>query len=245
MKQYFIPVLERNNKTIVFDTYYKAEKDIERRYNCMKLTEHSWVYCYFTEGFCNELLNKPARVMWVGDYSDKTPRVSADGTYTKINQYSYYILHYPKEDIYNEVNINESDYRAYEEYKNAVDRRKERMAIYENALQEITFERKPYVNYNSEFNSIDKFIYNITRNEYIDMSTYIKRSMIYIREDGRADCLHPLPILTSTSNGRGSGDYYGVNEDYAGRWCYDEIIIYEDKKQISNKAVELVVTFKE
>ena len=86
MGQYFIPVLERNDKTTIFDSYYKTKEDTKRQYNAMKLTEHSWVYNEYTEGLCNKLLNKPARVMWVGDYSEEAPRVSADGTSTKINQ---------------------------------------------------------------------------------------------------------------------------------------------------------------
>ena len=67
----------------------------------------------------------------------------------------------------------------------------------------------------------------------------------HFKVKGYVDCLHPLPILTSTSNGQGSGDYYGINEDYAGRWCYDEIVVYNDKKKIPDTATELVVTFNE
>ena len=245
MGQYFIPVLERNDKTTVFDTYYKSKEDTEKQRNFMKLTEHSWVYNEYIEGFCNKLLNKPARVMWAGDYSDDTPRVSADGTTTKINQYVYYILHKSKKDIYKKVKQNDSRYRTYAEYKEAVDRRKERITAYENARGKMNFERKPYINYNGKFNSTNKFIYNISRNEYIDMNTYIKRSMESIDDKGYVDCLHPLPILTATSNGQGSGDYYGINEDYAGRWCYDEIVVYNDKKKIPDTATELVVTFNE
>ena len=174
MGQYFIPVLERNDKTTVFDTYYKSKEDTEKQYNFMKLTEHSWVYNYFTEGLCNKLLNKPARVMWVGDYSDNTPRVSADGTSTKINQYTYYMLHNPKKEIYEKVKRNDPWYLNYAEYEKAVKDRKERTTAYEDAREKINFERKPYVNYNGKFNSTNKFIYNISRNEYIDMSTYIK-----------------------------------------------------------------------
>ena len=103
MGQYFIPVLERNDKTTVFDNHFKVKGDTEKQLNFMKLTAHSWVNNEYTEGFCNKLLNKPARVMWVGDYSDNTPRVSADGTSTKINQYVYYMLSNPKKDIYEKV----------------------------------------------------------------------------------------------------------------------------------------------
>ena len=245
MGQYFIPVLERNGKTTIFDNHFKVKGDTEKQRNFMKLTEHSWVHGEYIEGFCNKLLNKPARVMWVGDYSDDTPRVSADGTTTKINQYVYYMLSNPKKDIYEKVKQNDSWYRTYEEYEKAVNDRKERITAYENEKEKMNCERKPYINYNGKFNSTDKFIYNITRNEYIEMNTYVKRSMEDVSSEGYIRCLHPLPILTSTSNGQGSRDYYGINEDYAGRWCYDEIVIYSDKKKIPDTATELVVTFNE
>ena len=245
MGQYFIPVLERNGKTTVFDNHFKVKGNTEKQLNPMKLTAHSWVYNEYTEGFCNKLLNKPARVMWVGDYSDKTPRVSADGTSTKINQYVYYMLSNPKKDIYEKVKRNNPWYINYADYEKAVKDRKERTTAYEDAREKINFERKPYINYNGKFNSTNKFIYNISRNEYIDMSTYIKRSMEDVSSEGYISCLHPLPILTSTSNGQGGGDYYGINEDYAGRWCYDEIVVYNDKKKIPDTATELVVTFNE
>ena len=155
------------------------------------------------------------------------------------------MLSNPKKDIYEKVKQNDSWYRTYEEYEKAVDRRIKRIKDYENAKEKMNFERKPYINYNGKFNSTNKFIYNISRNEYIDMSTYIKRSMESIDDKGYVDCLHPLPILTATSNGQGGGDYCGINEDYAGRWCYDEIVVYNDKKKIPDTATELVVTFNE
>ena len=75
MGQYFIPVLERNDKTTVFDNQFKVKGNTETQRNFMKLTEHSWVNDEYTEGFCNKLLNKPARVLtnkWWKDNFDVT-----------------------------------------------------------------------------------------------------------------------------------------------------------------------------
>ena len=171
MGQYFIPVLERNDKTTVFDNQFKVKGDTETQRNFMKLTEHSWVYKEYTEGFCNKLLNKPARVMWVGDYSDNTPRVSADGTSTKINQYVYYMLSNPKKDIYEKVKQNNPWYRTYAEYKKAVNDRKERITNY---VKEYSFEQlveksiedsSILITYYIVTASIIKLIDKITENE--------------------------------------------------------------------------------
>ena len=36
-------------------------------------------------------------------------------------------------------------------------------------------------------------------------------------------CLHPLSLLTALGNGKGGGDYHGINEDLIGYWAFDEI----------------------
>ena len=51
MGQYFIPVLERNDKTTVFDNHFKVKGNTEKQLNFMKLTEHSWVNDEYTEAF--------------------------------------------------------------------------------------------------------------------------------------------------------------------------------------------------
>lgn len=40
-------------------------------------------------------------------------------------------------------------------------------------------------------------------------------------------CIHPLPILTAVGNGKGGGDYFGINEKDVGSWCWD-LISLED-----------------
>jgi hypothetical protein len=37
--------------------------------------------------------------------------------------------------------------------------------------------------------------------------------------------IHPLPLLTNESNGRGGGDYSGVNEELCGTWARDIISV--------------------
>ena len=35
--------------------------------------------------------------------------------------------------------------------------------------------------------------------------------------------VHPLPLLCADGNGRGGGDYHGINENMVGAWAYDRI----------------------
>ena len=49
MGQYFIPVLERNDKTTVFGNQFKVKGSTETQRNFMKLTEHSWVHGEYIE----------------------------------------------------------------------------------------------------------------------------------------------------------------------------------------------------
>lgn len=58
------------------------------------------------------------------------------------------------------------------------------------------------------------FIINLTKKEYIQLNKLI---------DDWDVC--PVPILTSVGNGRGLGDYRGVNEDKAGIWAGDTILV--------------------
>lgn len=82
-----------------------------------------------------------------------------------------------------------------------------------------------------------KFLVNHDKKLYIDMDKYIEKNS----DDGWA--IHPLPLLTSVSNGRGGGDYCGINEDSVGAWEWDKLSVEDDvdKSQYN----ELNVSFKE
>ena len=55
--------------------------------------------------------------------------------------------------------------------------------------------------------------------------------------------IHPLPLLCADGNQRGSGDYYGSNEELVGLWAYDRIGVGNEIP--SDFKTELIVTFKE
>ena len=75
-----------------------------------------------------------------------------------------------------------------------------------------------------------KFLVNHTKKEYINCTTYYDRSSEKYFGDNY-DCIHPLPLLTVIGNGRGGGDYRGINMEYVGRWCMDAISIENNQPE--------------
>ena len=63
------------------------------------------------------------------------------------------------------------------------------------------------------------YLVNHSKRQYIDYATALK--------DDSGNRLDPLPILTAEGNGRGQGDYYGINRELAGIWARDIISIEE------------------
>ena len=58
-----------------------------------------------------------------------------------------------------------------------------------------------------------KYIVNYTKREYIEIPKYRPKSWD----------IHPLPLLCCDGNGKGSGDYRGINMNKVGIWAYDRI----------------------
>ena len=71
----------------------------------------------------------------------------------------------------------------------------------------------------------DKFVVNLSKNEYVDMAKYIAITKV----DNYDLQVHPLPLLTAVGNGRGGGDYSGSSMDYVGSWAGDTIIVTDSK----------------
>lgn len=58
------------------------------------------------------------------------------------------------------------------------------------------------------------FFVNHSKREYIDMRKFHR--------------YHPIPLLTAEGNGRGGGDYRGLNEEYVGIWARDTLSVEEE-----------------
>ena len=77
-----------------------------------------------------------------------------------------------------------------------------------------------------DFSLDGKYLVNHDKKQYIDMDKYIEMN------DADGWVVHPLPLLTCTSNQRGGGDYYGSDSDSVGTWEWDTISIEDDKQTL-------------
>jgi hypothetical protein len=65
-----------------------------------------------------------------------------------------------------------------------------------------------------------RYVINHDKKEFVDKNNLIKDSEGY--------CIHPLPLLTCNSNGRGGGDFRGESP-LVGKWAYDLISVSSKK----------------
>ena len=75
MGQYYYPtILREKNKRFYSEEFYSHDYD-----NGLKLTEHSYCGNHFVETIMAQLLNKPGRLAWLGDYHN-------DGDFAELNE---------------------------------------------------------------------------------------------------------------------------------------------------------------
>ena len=76
------------------------------------------------------------------------------------------------------------------------------------------------------------YLINDTKRTYIDMKQYFEKAPHAFRNwnDGEKWVIHPLPLLTASSNGMGGGDYNGeLGSDAVGTWCNDALYSGKEK----------------
>lgn len=172
MGQYYLPIIRRTTAKgrTKNESIYSHDFD-----NGLKLMEHSWVGNNFVNVVCNDIIDKPARIIWLGDYTE---------TYDAPEGF-------PRD--------------KYRTLMKCWSRQKSTKRFITKGNQEFDWNKQ-------------WFLVNASKKCYIDMKNYI--------EDATAEgwCIHPLPLLTCSSNGKGGGDYYSWNMSDVGSWCND--IIY-------------------
>lgn len=83
---------------------------------------------------------------------------------------------------------------------------------------------------------------NYTKNEYIDLSK-LKRT-----KENEGWVVSPLSLMVACGNGRGGGDYYGVNDFMVGIWAFDKVGIVTEAEEIKHFKLhfkEVIPNFKE
>ena len=78
----------------------------------------------------------------------------------------------------------------------------------------------------------NKYIINYDKKEYVKLP----------KSNPKKWDIHPLPLLCADGNGRGGGDYNGINQNMVGIWAYDHIGV---DNEIPFGFKELKVNFKE
>lgn len=73
---------------------------------------------------------------------------------------------------------------------------------------------KKELKYDCESNTNARFLVNEDKKEYVDLWNVVSVDEL---------TLHPLPLLTAEGNGKGGGDYYGIDNHYVGTWARDFI----------------------
>lgn len=92
------------------------------------------------------------------------------------------------------------------------------------ALQDPNRKEIDIGNTNPDFSLINKFLVNTTKQEFINCTTYYN-----CNHDVDDWYIHPLPLLTAVGNGKGGGDYFGVNNELVGRWAGDALYIDDEE----------------
>lgn len=107
----------------------------------------------------------------------------------------------------------------------------------EDTLYSLSYEEFDKVKPKEESTKDYPYIVNHTKKEYVDKSKCEK--------DRYNFTVHPLPLLTSSGNGRGGGDYrYSGGEEYVGTWAGDVISIERDLSSLEDYK-EIIPGFKE
>lgn len=205
----------------------------------VKLMEHAYIGDSSVETVVDLLSDKwkNDRVMWCGDYAENEP-------------YFKDILEtYDREEIEDLILSKIRDLKHFYETFGSV-RNYVNNAFNYYSLARACFDKvKSFYNYSDkEVNrkSQTVFILNEDKKEVVEIP-YYTYSEIHFK-------IHPLPILTTTSNGLGYGDYHGTNMKYVGSWVGNKlsskIINYQQREKeieqiLKNGYKILVIEFEE
>lgn len=90
----------------------------------------------------------------------------------------------------------------------------------------------------SEFSLNGRYLINHTKKLILSCWGYVVDCIRNCQNQDYASwVIHPLPLLTALGNGKGGGDYRGINEDKVGSWAWDtlEIVEWEKMRKLKDK----------
>ena len=86
-----------------------------------------------------------------------------------------------------------------------------------------------------------KYLVNFSKKQYVVLPSHQESEE---RWKNNKYTIHPLPLLTAFGNGRGGGDYHGINMHNVGKWAFDKIGITNDSFYIDGFK-EIKIEFEE
>lgn len=166
--------------------------------NGAKLMEHSYVGNWYVKAYEQALGGKfyGYPFVWVGDYADEMFNTDV---YTKAHEFI------------DNVTKRKAKKKGY--YLNGFVFEKLCKDGFIEKADESDFVEKVITNDNADKVDTFKYIVNLDKKEAVAMPEF--------KEDEWT--IHPLPLLCASGNGRGGGDYSGINEKKVGIWAYDRI----------------------
>lgn len=166
--------------------------------NGAKLMEHSYVGNWYVKAYEQALGGKfyGYPFVWVGDYADEMYNTDV---YTKADEFIDDVTkrNAKKEGYYLNGFVFEKLYKDGD-----ID-----------TAHEDDFVEKVITKDNADKVDTYKYIINFDKKVAVEIPEY--------NEDTWD--IHPLPLLCASGNGRGGGDYSGINEEMVGAWAYDRI----------------------
>lgn len=107
------------------------------------------------------------------------------------------------------------DYAEVEDFKNTKENRAKRII----AKCEKNYDMVKDGNEVFGWDNKEYFLINVTKKQYIAIDN---------EEGSWGAKIHPLPLLTAVGNGKGGGDYRGINEEQVGIWADDVLYITDN-----------------
>lgn len=205
MGQYYKPILlNEDNKPEAF--VYSHD------FGCgLKLMEHSWMKNSFVGFVEQQLINKPRKLVWAGDYAENEPRESL----TTEDIAGLMRDGYEENDLTEGANL-------YSIASAVAPKLSHNEAVEDKYTHD--FKTKPHGRF--------KYLVNHDKKEFVD------KSKVPVDDDGWQ--IHPLPLLTCEGNGQGGGDFRGEEGELVGRWSRDKIGIVSKKSDIPAGFQEVV-----
>ena len=197
-------------------------RTVNGEYTMAKLMEHSWWThpCMACISEIIALSKKPMRLAWVGDYMEDD---DFQGDFKVKRNIPENVVLPTKAKVWGKK---VKRHQFEHEYKEV-----------EKTWMGETQKRKVLVN---PFCLNNRYLINHEQKLYVDCNDYYKQGKNLFK----GDCvIHPLSLLTAVGNGRGLGDYEGMNEELVGSWAWNLISIdskipFEDYKKLDVVFVE-------